>query len=277
MPAFVSSSGFSWEYFVFGKGPEVLFAFHGFDNDANDFRIFEDSFGKDYTIVAINLFFHGKSDTPTHHAEDEFNTEILLELFNKLLFDLSCERFSFLGFSLGGRIILELIPHYSKRINRVLLLAPDGLKISKWYKFITGTSFGKKLFKRVVYKSRLTLQIAKGLNKIGVVKEKQYLFALSNFDTLEKRKKVYNVWMIFRNILPQAKIVGEALNQYKIPVDIYFGKRDTIIPVGFGIKFIRDAVYPVNIHVLDAGHNLMKDRIVKELEPWLEGKKKVSI
>jgi len=277
LSAFVSSGGYSWEYFIFGKGPEILFAFHGFDNDANDFRIFEEDFGKEYTIVAVNLFFHGKSDTPSHHAEDEFDTKHLLELFNNLLFDLSCERFSFLGFSLGGRIILELIQYYAERIDRVLLLAPDGLKISKWYRFITDTYLGKRLFKRVVYRAEGALQIAKFLNSIGVVREKQYRFALSNFDTMEKRKKVYNVWMIFRKILPDPVAVGEALSKYQIPVDIYFGSRDTIIPVSFGIKFIKDAVYPVNIHVLDAGHNLMKERIVRELQPWLESKKKVSI
>lgn len=277
MPSFVSTRGFSWEYFVFGTGPEILFAFHGFDNDANDFRIFEESFGKRYRIVAINLFFHGNSDTPTHHAEDEFNTEILIELFSQLLHKLSCERFSFLGFSLGGRIIMELIPHFTKRIDRVLLLAPDGLKISPWYVFITNTKIGKKLFKRIVYKADRFLKLSKIFYKTGIIGEKQYLFALSNFDTLEKRKKVYNVWMIFRNILPKAKDVGEALNKNPLPVDIYFGKRDTIIPVIFGKKFIKEAVYPVNIHVLDAGHNLMKERIVQELIPWLEDKKKVSI
>ena len=73
----ISAHGFSWEYFKFGNGPEILFAFHGFDNDANDFRIFEKAFGERYTIVAVNLFFHGKSDTPTHHAEDEFTRAIL--------------------------------------------------------------------------------------------------------------------------------------------------------------------------------------------------------
>lgn len=276
MQSTVSSRGFSWEYFTFGKGPEFLIAFHGFDNDANDFRIFENSFGDRYTIVAINLFFHGKSDTPTHHAEDEFNSEILLELFNKLLFDLSCQRFSFLGFSLGGRIIMDLIPHVSDKIDRILLLAPDGLKISPWYMFITNTLFGKKLFKRVVYKAERFLRLSKFFYKIGIVGEKQYLFALSNFDTLEKRKKVYNVWMIFRNILPKAKIVGEALSKNNIPVDVYFGKRDTIIRESFGDAFIKKSGHQIKIHTLDAGHNLMKDRIVNELSDWLQDKKKVS-
>lgn len=268
--AFVSSEGYEWEYFVFGNGPEILFAFHGFDNDANDFRIFESTFGERYTIVAVNLFFHGKSDTPNHHAEDVFTTEILVDLFDKLLFNMSCERFSMMGFSLGGRIILELIPHFSKRINRILLLAPDGLKISPWYVFITNTYFGKKLFRRVVYKADRFLRLSRFFYRTGLVGEKQYHFALSNFDTLEKREKVYNVWMIFRYIIPKAKQVGNALRKNPFPIDIYFGKRDTIIRESFGKHFARKSGTPVNIHLLDAGHNLMKDRVVIELRDWLK-------
>ncbi len=277
MPNSVSSRGFSWEYFIFGKGPEILFAFHGFDNDANDFRIFEHSFGERYTIVAVNLFFHGQSDTPNHHAEDIFTTDILLELFDKLLFNMSCERFSFLGFSLGGRIILELIPHFSNRIDRILLLAPDGLKISPWYVFITNTWLGKKLFRRVIYNADRFLRLSGFFYKTGLVGEKQYLFALSNFDTLEKRKKVYNVWMIFRYILPKAEQIGIALKKNPFPVDIYFGKRDTIIRESYGRHFIKKSGYPIAIHSLDAGHNLMKGKIVQELIPWLWDKKKVSV
>lgn len=272
----ISAQGFSWEYIKFGKGPEILFAFHGFDNDANDFRIFEKAFGERYTIVAVNLFFHGKSDTPTHHAEDEFTGEILQDLFNRLLYAISCERFSFLGFSLGGRIIMELTKHFAHRIDRILLLAPDGLKISPWYVFITNSAFGKKLFKRIVYNPNRFLRLSKFFYKTGIIGEKQYLFALANFDTLEKRKKVFNVLMIFRNILPKPEDVGTALKKNPVPIDIYFGRRDTIIRETFGKRFNKKSDYETKIHLLDAGHNLMKDRIVEELIPWLQDKKKVS-
>lgn len=277
MTSFVHSQGYSWEYFIFGSGKEILFAFHGFDNEANDFKIFESEFGSRYKIIAINLFFHGQSDTPNHRAEDVFTTEILVALFSQILFDNSCERFSFLGFSLGGRIILDLIPHFAQRIDRVLLLAPDGLKISQWYLFITNTKIGNKIFKKVVFKPDNILRLSKLFYKIGIIGEKQYHFALSNFDTLEKRKKVYNVWMIFRSILPKAKNVGPYLSESSIPLDIYFGKKDTIIRESFGRDFIKKSGYKANIHILDAGHNLMKEKLVRELKPWLEDKKKVSV
>jgi pimeloyl-ACP methyl ester carboxylesterase len=267
---FVNSHGFSWEYFVFGQGQEVLFAFHGFDNDASDFSIFEKSFGNRYKIVAVNLFFHGNSKTPRQKGEDPLNAEILADLFNQLLFRLNCSRFSMLGFSLGGRVILQLLPHFAGRIDRILLLAPDGLKISLWYRFITGSLVGKMLFRRVVERAGIFLMLSKIFYKLNLVGEKQYLFALSNFDTLEKRKKVYAVWMIFRNIIPDAVDAGKAIRKFAIPVDIYFGKRDTIIPASFGKYFIRKSSSKVNIHLLDAGHNLMKEKVVEELEPWLK-------
>ncbi len=187
-------------------GLKLLFAFHGFDNDANDFRIFEKVFGKRYTIVAINLFFHGKSDhSHVNMRKMYFSTEILLELFNQVLFNFPANDFPFMGFSLGGRIILELLPYFSKRIDRVILLAADGLKISPWYVFITNTALGKRLFKRVVFTALIASSGFQNYSTKQVSSAKSnIIFALSNFDTLEKRKKVYNVWMIFRHILPES-------------------------------------------------------------------------
>ncbi|REJ83761.1 MAG: alpha/beta fold hydrolase [Bacteroidetes bacterium] len=264
------SGDYEWEYFKFGNGPEVLFAWHGFDNDADDFRIFENAFGNRYTIIALNLFYHGKSKPLNDGAALNFNSEDLIIFFKKLLEEIKCERFSMLGFSLGGRIILDLLPKFAERIDRILLLAPDGLVISKWYLFITHTYFGKYLFKRVIKKPNRFFRIARFIRATGLLKEKQYKFALANFDTPEKRRKVYNVWMIFRNILPVYPEIKSVLSRHNIQITIFFGKFDTIIPASFADQFRKKTKAEIRVKELNTGHNLMKASLAGEYVQWLD-------
>lgn len=269
MPVF-SWNAYHLEYTLFGNGPEILFAFHGFDNDAEDFRVFEQGLGKKYTLVSINLFFHGKSrfDGPPDHAD--FTDEKLGLLFSNLLFELKVKKFSLMGYSLGGRVALSLLTLFPERIRSVILLAPDGVKISPWYKFLTRNRVGIYLFRRAVRNPSGLFYIGKFLRALKILGEKQYKFALLNFDNEQKRKKVYNVWMIFREILPVETTVKSLAVKYEIPLILFFGKFDTIIPPVLGMNFLLGYDGPSDITVLDAGHQLMSEAAAKKICEYLE-------
>lgn len=270
----ISWKGFHWEYFVYGNGPEFLFAFHGFDNDANDFSCFEKALGKRYTIIAINLFFHGKSFSEKGEFRPGFSDKDLKELFNCFLDEFHCSRFSLLGFSLGGRVVLQLAIDFAERINRIFLLAPDGIKISGWYKFVTHWRIGRRLFKRIVQQPERFFLVAKLFRRLRLVGRKQYMFALSHFDSRAKREKVYNVWMIFRNVLPDPYLVKVALEENQVSLHLFFGAYDTIIPPAIGKKFIRGLDTPVTLDILETGHNLMKEKVAGEILQQVMGNKK---
>ena len=270
----ISWKGFHWEYFVYGNGPEFLFTFHGFDNDAVDFASFENALGKRYTIVSVNLFFHGKSFSEKGVFKPGFSEKDLNGLFERFLLEFKATRFSLMGYSLGGRVVLQLAINYAERINRVFLLAPDGLKISRWYRFVTHWRIGRRIFKRIVRNPKRFFSVAGFFHKLRLVGTKQYKFALSNFDTQEKRDKVYNVWMMFRNILPDPYIVKVALDENQISLHLLFGKYDTIIPASLGKKFMKGLDAPVTLDVLEMGHNLLKETVAEKIFLLATGHKK---
>lgn len=270
----ISWKGFHWEYFVYGEGPEVLFAFHGFDNDAVDFSVFEKDLGKRYTIVAINLFFHGRSFTEKGIFKPGFTTQDQQELFKRFLVEFDCKRFSLLGYSLGGRVVLQLAIDFSDRINRIFLLAPDGLKIGYWYLFVTHTRIGRFLLERVVKHPDHFFFVARFLRSIRVIGEKPYKFALNNFDNAEKRRKVHDVWILFRHILPDPFLVKIALEEHQVSLHMLFGVHDTIIPAAWGKRFMRGLDVPVTLDVLEMGHNMLKQKVAKEVARLAMGNKK---
>ncbi len=270
----ISKNGYHWEYITFGDGPELLFAFHGFDNDAEDFACFEKALGKRYTLVAINLFFHGKSYTEKGLLKPGFVQKDLKELFQEFLSHFNATRFSLMGFSLGGKIVLQLCIDFAEQLNRVILLAPDGIKLSRWYVFLTHWSIGMRLFKRAVKNPDRFFRFAEMLNRMKLVGDKQYKFAKSNFDTAEKRQKVYNVWMIFRGIMPDPYLVKIALEENQVSLHLFFGKHDTIIPASLGKKFIRGLDVPYSLDILEMGHNLLKEKVATEIESRVSDNKK---
>lgn len=262
-----------FSYIRYGSGSELLLAFHGFGNHAKDWKVFEGNFGQRYTLIAVHLFYHDQEPTgrPAEAALEVAELELLID---QLLNDLNADRFSVLGFSLGGRIILSFLPAFHSRIDRILLLAPDGLFISPWYTFITRTALGKFIFRRVMKNPKHFFTLAGIVRSLGLVGEKQYKFALGNFDTAEKRELVYKVWMFYRNLLPDYKKLADLYKERDPDLTLVFGKKDTIIPESFGLHFVRKTGIKASIRILEAGHFLLREKIAKELNYWTEDKKK---
>lgn len=254
----VREGPWQWECIVFGDGPRVLFAFHGFDNDAEDLKVFEPALSPLYRIISVNLFFHGSSHSEHDPVEARFDAGELKKLFDRLLERMKVNRFSLLGFSLGGRVCLELIDSYAERIDRVFLLAADGLRISPWYRFLTRHPIGHRWFKRATVDPGLFLKLATIFRKVGLVGEKQYKFAWSYFNTPEKRRKVYDVWMIFRWLLPDRTSICQRIMDEEVPVDLIFGRRDSVIPEMHAKAWKRILKDRCRVHVTEDGHNLLK-------------------
>ena len=95
--------GFELEYKLFGSGAEYILAFHGMGREADDFTIFENTLGKRYTIVAVNLFHHGNSKYPTDRLfHKQIKKKEFVELIEQLLLKEQINRFAIMGYSLGG-------------------------------------------------------------------------------------------------------------------------------------------------------------------------------
>jgi pimeloyl-ACP methyl ester carboxylesterase len=259
----ITSGPYHMEYMVYGNGENTVLAFHGFDNDAEDFLVFKDIFKASNRFVCINLFYHGRSSCDVPAEEANFTPHELKKVMDLLFEKLKIDRFSLLGYSLGGRVCLQLLTLFPERVVSVMLLAPDGLKLNRWYRFLTSTQLGRKLFQRTVNRPAIFMKLAKALKSLRLIGEKQLNFAVHQFDTIEKRRKVYAVWMIFRYLMPDHTVVLRLVDDHAIRVELYFGKRDTIIPVSFAKRFQNSR--NIKVHTLDAGHYLMKSAVVESI------------
>ncbi|CCX07961.1 Alpha/Beta hydrolase protein [Pyronema domesticum] len=79
-----------------------------------------------YRVMTFDLFGRGYSDAPQDVEYDErlFSTQILYALYSS---PLSWERFSLVGYSLGGGIAVAFASHFAARLEALVLFAPAGI------------------------------------------------------------------------------------------------------------------------------------------------------
>ncbi len=135
MPAFYLTYGQSRFHGICeGSGEKLLICLHGFGESALHFKCLAPALGDTYTIIALDMPLHGKT-------EDD-----LPALIAQLLEQHGRQRFSLMGYSMGGRLALCVIEKMAAQVDELILLAPDGLKNNPWHLFVTQTSWGNKIF-----------------------------------------------------------------------------------------------------------------------------------
>lgn len=136
-------------YVKTGIGKRLLVAFHGYGNDAYLFTPFNKYLEQDFTIISIDLPHHGKSVWPD---KIQFGKKELISLITTIKTDMGVEKVSLMGYSLGGRVCLTAVELMPEIVDKVLLMAPDGLVVNPFYYFATRNYIGRKLFKGFVTK-----------------------------------------------------------------------------------------------------------------------------
>lgn len=244
---------------LFGNGDKLLFCFHGFGENAESFKVLQTTLGKEYKLAAIDLPFHGK----TKWNEGLLITpDDLLNIINKILENItnihSPSKFSLLAFSFGGRVALHLLQTIPSKVERIVLLAPDGLHLNFWYWLATQTLLGNKLFAYTMKKPKWFFTMINVAGKTRLLNKTIIKFVHYYLDNKEERQLLHKRWTAMRKFKPNASLIKNAISKYEIPVRLLFGKYDQIILSNRSNFFSNNK--NVKIIVLDAGHQLLKEK-----------------
>jgi pimeloyl-ACP methyl ester carboxylesterase len=133
-------------YYRFGSGPKPAICFHGYGEEAGIFSFLSKYAGDHYTFYSVDLPFHGKTEWKdglifTPQDLEQITLKILEQ--NNIQLQTSGIKLTLIGFSLGGRAVLTLYQSMPDNIEKLVLLAPDGLKVNSWYWLSTQNLAGK--------------------------------------------------------------------------------------------------------------------------------------
>lgn len=248
-------------YASFGKGEKKLIAFHGFGQNHYTFKPFE-AILTDYTIYSFDLFFHGRSEWG--YGESTLEKEDWKEMMTRFITEHHIDRFSLLGFSMGGKFALVTTEIFASQVDELFLIAPDGIKRRFWYTLATHFFF-KRYFKLLTIKPHIFHNLALILEKLRIVKKWVIRFAASQMNSSAKRRKVYDSWIVFKKIKIKNKNIIYIINKNKIKLITFIGKYDKIIKYRPIQKF-SSKIQSSKLNVLECGHHHMIEHTINYLK-----------
>ncbi len=249
----------SIHYLRSGNGEKVLICFHGYGETAEHFQFLANRLAHEFTIISLDLPFHGETDWQSGSL-DEHNLKSLIE---QILIQEKLPRsgIHLLGFSMGGRLALCLFQKIPGHVERLVLLAPDGLKLNFWYWLSTQTSIGKKCFKLTMSSPGWFLGMLRFGNKIGVINRSIYKFVEYYIHDERVRKELYSRWISMRKCKPSLTVIQNEIRKNATTVRLLYGKHDRIILPSPAMRFI-DGLSTARITILDCGHQVLHSKNV---------------
>ena len=258
---YISLGNEQLHYLKWGSGKKLLLAFHGYNNEAGIFHMFPQYLGNIYTLLSFDLPYHGDSKWTKNVL---FTRNDLLTLVNSVKETCDVDKVSLLGYSMGGRVCLTIMELMPDAIDKVVLIAPDGLVPQPLYYFLTKTFIGRKLFTTILGAPKFFFFITDWLHKKRWTDPARHKFVTYYIGSDQSRKFLLQVWPGFKELVPNRKKLKAAIKEYAIPVFIFMGAHDHIIPPAYGQRF-KQGLDTVRLYVLEKGHRVFGDDNVKEM------------
>lgn len=244
-----------------GNGPKVLLAFHGIGQDHQCFMPLVEVLSKEYTLYLWDLPFHGQSPPLTKEKLPLSEWQHIVQTF---LQQQHIERFSVMGFSMGGKFALATLGAFPNQVESCYLLAPDGITESIWYRLATKFWFSKVVFRFFVLNVPRFKRLADVFVKIGLVDKSTVRFAETTLATAQQRERVYKSWIGFSPITSDMPQVAQAILKYQIRLKIFLGQYDALLPL-HAVNPLTKRLPNFQPVILKSGHH----RLIEKVAEWL--------
>jgi pimeloyl-ACP methyl ester carboxylesterase len=246
------------------RGHRLIVCFHGYDENGLSFDLMQEVFPVSCSLLAIDLPHHGKTEW---NDALRFDPGMLWDLISSI-----CKkhgrnnlRIELAGFSMGGRIALSLLDYRPEHIDRMILLAPDGLRNNYWYWLSTSTVIGQKIFAITVRNPGWFLFTLRVANKLKIINPAVFKFSWFYLKEAGTRNLLYKRWMAMRWMRPDLKTIKKQIQNRDIPVLLIYGAYDRIMPAEAGLAFCRDTHDLCKVELLPCGHQIMQLKNKKNL------------
>lgn len=257
-------------YRQFGNGPKLLFCFHGYGRESYTFSFLEKRLGSAYTIVAIDIPFHGLTEWKDELIlKPKYLMQFILDIKTALQKDDT--RFSILGFSMGGRIALYLTQLLDGKVDRLILLAPDGLSFNFWRWLGSETWLGSRLLHYTIYHPGWFQWVIDKAEKWHVIHRSLADFVRYYIYNEDHRKTLYRRWISMRKFKPSLSRLKRIIKKNRMPVRMLFGAFDRVIPWQGGERFKQGIEEYATCEVVEAGHNLLSEANGKKIVQLVTG------
>ncbi len=235
---------------------EWIFAFYGYGQQAEVFLPLAEKIKAKYNLLVVDLPY--QNDLPVIEKKQ-------FEFFiNELIKKYQVKKITGISYSMGSRFNLVMAECLPEKIEKLILVAPDGIHLRWWNKIATNTSLGHFLFSYFVKSEDVYLNLLSLLYNVKLIPKSMYAFSKWHMRDTECRTKVYHAWMNMKQLIPDLDTLNKVKTEHNFDIIAYFGKEDTIIN-GTCVKKLATKIPSANIVLLNKGHNLLDIELFNDI------------
>ena len=213
------------EYRKSTKKDKLLILFHGFGDKAALFEPIFPALEKEFEVWALSFPYHGE----TQWEEGLFSKDDIESIIRIILKLSGKDKFSLLGYSMGGKVALNMLVRFPYQLVQLFLLAPDGIKTHRLYDIHNLPIVLIWLFKSLMKRPNLFFKIASMAHQSRLLSKFLFDFTKNHFNTEEQRIRFFMVADSIRTFKPDLEKVKSIINSENIKVTLFLGKRDEVI------------------------------------------------
>lgn len=160
---------------------------------------------------------------------------------------------------------LSLYEALPQKFNKLILLAPDGLKVNFWYWLSTQTWMGNKFFAFTMKHPGWFFGLLQLMNTLKLVNASIFKFVKHYIDDKQVRQLLYQRWTTLRKIKPEISNIKTHIKQHHTEVRLVYGIHDRIILSSVGEKFRCGIEDHCEINLIHSGHQVLHEKHVGEI------------
>lgn len=245
----------------FGHGPQLLVALHGFGDRARMFAVLDEALAAFYTVVAIDLPFHGQTEW-THRT---FTKVELLQIIRQVMQRENKDRLSMMAFSFGGRLTLALLPELAPQLDKLYLLSPDGINTQGMSMAVRVPMGVRNWMYGALVRPDWFLKLVSTGRKMGVVPPLISHFMASNLTRPERFRRTFGCWLALNSFYLRRRRIKAVWREHNLPIDIYFGNNDEMILLK-SLRKMTVGLPNVRLFVIeDTGHRVVNEELMEHL------------
>lgn len=224
------------------------------------------SLGSRYTIYSFDFAYHGRTAWSEQHG---FTKSEFLKMLDTFMLQHHFKKISLLGFSMGGRVALSVIPDLAEKLDDVILIAPDGIEERIYYRSFMAGKSGEAVFREVLKHPKLLIAAADAFSKIGLTKKYVAEYMKNYWADERKRDKLFNVWLSMRTYRARLQKIRIATEQHPLRIFMLWGNHDKMIPSRMAHQFKKE-VPLCKLKMVEGGHFIVNEKLNPVIDELLQ-------
>ncbi|MCM3568689.1 alpha/beta fold hydrolase [Neobacillus mesonae] len=257
-----------YEFYPRPSSSKTFVLLHGFLSSTFTFRHLISLLKKEYQVLSIDLPPFGKSAKCNQYV---YSYKNIAETVIKLTDSFDLKKMIFIGHSMGGQIVLNILHLRQELADRAILLCSSAyLKRSKIPLILTSyLPYFDRFVKYWFARTGVRRNLQDALYNQSIINEEMINGYLEPFLKDEIFKALTRMIRDREGDLPR-----KILNQIKTPCLLIWGDHDKSIPLKFGEKLKKDLTNSELIVLKETGHAIPEERpieIFEYIKGFLEG------